>query len=165
MPNNKTGEPTLPNLKVWPPLMIFLIIMLIPSLASADEPSFDDINNIADGLNCPTCRGISLKDCGTTTCEQWKEQIGELLAEGYTDQEVLDEFAVRYGQQVLQEPPASGGTMMLWVLPIIAVLLGGGWVFYLLQKWQKPELASVSTAQPISGNDYLNKVEQDLERL
>ena len=74
-------------------------------------------NDIAKELNCPTCTGINLSDCRTLTCEQWREQIGELVTEGYSDQEVLDYFSTRYGDQVLQEPPQRGFTLLVWILP------------------------------------------------
>ncbi len=143
---------------------------LLPTYAQ--EPSYDEINEVAQELNCPTCAGISLSDCRTQTCTQWKDQIGDLLAEGMTKQEVLDYFVTQYGSQVLQEPPKSGFTLGLWLIPVVAVLAGGVWLFYILRGWKKEEpvlaAAAVSTASPIpqdntQADDYLSKVEKDLE--
>jgi cytochrome c-type biogenesis protein CcmH len=145
---------------------------LLPVLAQEDT-DFDRINNIAKDLNCPTCTGINLSDCRTLTCEQWREQIGELVDEGYSEQQVLDYFSTRYGDQVLLEPPRRGFSLLIWILPVVALLSGGIWLALLLRKWrQEPEGApgesgaasggsKASTAAPIN-DDYLSQVEQDL---
>ena len=138
---------------------------LLPALAQ-EEPDFDRINEIASQLNCPTCTGINLSDCRTLTCEQWREQIGELVDEGYNDQEVLDYFSSRYGDQVLQEPPRRGFSLLIWILPVVALVGGGIWLVITLRKWRQEPVA-VSAAPdlptaPQEDDDYLSQVEKDL---
>jgi cytochrome c-type biogenesis protein CcmH len=159
------------------PLTILILTFLIlasPTFAQDPEPSYDRINEIAEDLNCPTCTGINLADCRTLTCEQWREKIGDLVAEGYSDQEVLDYFSTRYGTQVLQEPPRSGFTLILWLLPVIAILAGGAWLAYVIRGWRKDELAPVAVGSPPAAakpvpaetdpppDDYLSQVDKDL---
>lgn len=137
---------------------------LLPALAQ-EEPDFDRVNNIAKELNCPTCTGINLSDCRTLTCEQWREQIDELVDEGYNDQEVLNYFSTRYGDQVLQEPPRRGFSLLIWILPVVALIGGGTWLVITLRKWrQEPEPVAVSATPdvPQADDDYLSQVEQDL---
>ncbi|HEX9924134.1 MAG TPA: cytochrome c-type biogenesis protein [Anaerolineae bacterium] len=142
--------------------------------ALAQEPDYDRINAIAKNLNCPTCAGLNLADCRTQTCAQWRGQIGDLVQDGYSDQEVLDFFSERYGEQVLQAPPKSGFTLLLWVLPFIAILAAGGWLALAMRNWanSKQTLATGSTApaspgQPVltssdPADDYLRQVDRDL---
>ncbi|MBN1994154.1 MAG: cytochrome c-type biogenesis protein CcmH [Anaerolineae bacterium] len=146
---------------------------LLPPFAQAqEEPDFDRINDIAKKLNCPTCTGINLSDCRTQTCEQWRNQIDELVSEGYSEQEVLDYFSARYGDQVLQEPPRRGFSLALWVLPAIALAAGGIWLVNTLRGWRKQQPGAVATTTPHSTKptppalpaDYLSLVEKDLER-
>ncbi len=140
-----------------------------PGPTYAQEPDYDQINEVAQHLNCPTCQGINLADCRTQTCTQWKNQIGDLLQEGYTQQEVLDYFVAQYGSQVLQEPPPSGSTLWLWILPFIILLAGAIWLFYTMRNWTRPATASVVdtsnsvSTQKTSPDDYLSQVEKDLE--
>ncbi len=143
-----------------------------PSPLFAQEPvDYDRINEVAQELNCPTCSGINLADCRTQTCAQWKEQIGDLMNEGMSNEEVLNYFVTQYGTQVLQEPPKSGFTLLVWVLPFILLLAGGAWLFYTMRKWNQaqPAEAAATTAptpstatEPASNDDYLSQVEQDL---
>ena len=81
--------------------------------------------------------------------------------------------ATQYGTQVLQEPPRSGFTLILWVLPVIALVAGGAWLIYTMRGWSRQEPAP-ATAEPVStggassssdsvpADDYLSQVEQDL---
>lgn len=147
-------------------LLTITSCLMLPAVVLASDPTFDDINQVADQLSCPTCAGISLTDCGTVTCEQWKEQIGDLLREGYNQQEVLDYFATRHGQQVLQEPPVSGSTLWLWVMPIAALLVGGMWLTWLMRRWRPaPAVATVKALEETEAvsDSYLSQVEQDLK--
>jgi cytochrome c-type biogenesis protein CcmH len=148
-----------------------LFILAAPVLAQ--EPDIDRVNEIARKLSCPTCAGLNLADCPTLTCQQWREQIGDLVVEGYTDQEVLDYFSARYGNQVLQEPPRSGSTLILWVLPVLAVVVGVGLLGFTIRNWSRREPVAEEQLQvdapgaPAAGyvpDAYLEQVEQDLER-
>jgi cytochrome c-type biogenesis protein CcmH len=163
--------------KLLPVIIIIFSFPILagPALAQDPEPNYDRINDIAEDLNCPTCTGINLADCRTLTCAQWKEKISDLVTDGYSDEEVLDYFSTRYGTQVLQEPPRSGFTLILWVLPVIAILAGGAWLAYVIRGWRKDEPAPVAvgsspaeTAKPAPAgtdsppDDYLSQVEKDL---
>jgi cytochrome c-type biogenesis protein CcmH len=166
------------NKKIFIKLILILIILfttycLLPtaySPALAQDPDYDRVNEIAKNLNCPTCAGLNLSDCNTLTCEQWRGQINDLVAQGYSDEQVLDYFSTRYGAQVLQEPPKSGWTLFLWILPVVVLLTGGGWLIFAMRGWanQKalatvsPQTRVISNASPLPGH-YLNQVEKDLD--
>ena len=161
-----------------------LLAVLALSLARptfAQQPSADEINEVAKKLSCPTCTGINVADCPTETCAQWRAKIGELLAEGESEQEILDYFATRYGDHVLQVPPKRGFFVLVWVLPVVAILAGLAWLAYLMRGWSQrsaaatPEHAQgvkmaaasdVANDTDLPGEDeYLRRVEQDLEKL
>lgn len=149
--------------KIGTGLTIALILYLTAIIALAQEPDYDRINEIAADMNCPTCVGVSLADCQTQTCAQWRDQIGDLVDEGYSNQEVLDYFANQYGTQVLLSPPKSGSTLLLWVLPIIAIVVAGGWlVFFLHRKKQMVTSPAISSVSEVKEDDYLAQVDKDL---
>src|SRR5512137_1926656 len=118
-------------------IAVWFFILHPSSFILAQTPNSDRVNEIAKKLNCPTCSGLNLADCRTQTCAQWRDQIGELVTQGYTDQEIIDYFSTRYGDQVLQEPPRRGFSLALWVLPVLALLGGVIWVGSMLRRWSK----------------------------
>jgi cytochrome c-type biogenesis protein CcmH len=151
--------------------MLSLAIGLYPALAQ--EPTYDQVNEIAKKLNCPTCAGLNLADCNTQTCAQWRDQINDLLKQGYTDEEVVNYFTTRYGEQVLQEPPKTGWTLALWTMPLGILLIAGGWLLFVVRGWAKPKVEvevqmpmlarpSADTVGATSHQSYLRQVEQDL---
>jgi len=145
----------------------------------AQQPTADDINEVARKLSCPTCTGINVADCPTETCAQWRAKIGEMLVEGRSEQEILDYFAARYGDHVLQVPPKRGFFVLVWILPVIAILAGLAWLAYLMRGWSRRS-AAVATEYSQDANasaasdtvdkvdmddEYLKRVQQDLEKL
>ncbi len=167
-------KPNLPFTIYHLPFTIFLAIIFAFTLfalpALADEPNMDEVNSVAGQMNCPTCQSLNLADCRTQTCNQWKEQIGDLLASGMTEEEVLDWYIVRYGEEVLQEPPTHGVGLYVWVLPILGFLIGAGWLAFILKKWSanQPEAVPVEiedSPEMDESDDYLKRVEQDLQDL
>jgi cytochrome c-type biogenesis protein CcmH len=67
-----------------------------------------------------------------------------MLAEGKSEQEILDYFATRYGDHVLQVPPKRGIFALVWVLPVIAILTGLAWLAYLMRSWSRRSLAAAA---------------------
>ena len=55
------------------------------------------------------------------------------LQEGWTEEQIADSFVESYGPRVLLEPPASGISLMVWVVPPAAVVLAGGLLFLALR--------------------------------
>ncbi len=155
----------------WLFIGLTLLAILATTPALAQTPTADEINAVAKKLSCPTCTGINVADCPTETCAQWRAKIGELLAEGKSEQEILDYFAARYGDHVLQVPPKRGFFVWVWTLPVAAVVAGLVWLAYLLRAWSRRRTAvPVAAATGVVGDadledEYLRRVQQDLERL
>lgn len=132
-----------------------------PAVAPAQgTPSADQVNAVAKNLYCPVCANVPLDVCGTAACAQWRGQIADLLAEGYSEQQVYDYFAAQYGQGVLAVPPARGLNWLVYLLPP-AVILGAALLLGRnLRRWQK---AAPIAAQPGKDDEYTRKLEEELK--
>ncbi len=162
-------------MKKYTTLVIFLLAVIVLAAAVApvlaqdpQQPSMDAVNHVARKLNCPTCQSLNLEDCRTQTCDQWRGQIKDLLAEGYSEQEVLDWFIARFGVEVLQEPPRQGHGLFAWLLPGAGMLIGIGWLAFILRRWsaaKPPEAVPVAETPEAPGVDEetLRKIEEDLK--
>ena len=49
--------------------------------------------------------------------------VGQLIAEGRTDQQIKDYLVDRYGSSIVLDPPASGWSLLVWLLPLLAGLV------------------------------------------
>ena len=111
--------------------MLFVVILVVAAMvavlpALAQEPvTDDDVNEVAKELYCPICESTPLDVCATQACADWREVIRTKLAEGQSAQEIKDYFELQYGPQALAEPPQSGFTLAVWILPVLAVVVGG----------------------------------------
>lgn len=83
-----------------------------------------DSDHAASRLRCPVCQGLSVNDSPATMAVNMKREVSDLMARGYSEEQVLTFFEKSYGQFVLLDPPKRGINWLVWVLPAIA-LLGG----------------------------------------
>jgi cytochrome c-type biogenesis protein CcmH len=152
--------------------LIGLIFTILPiGAVSAQEisppgPTDDQINAIAKQLYCPVCENIPLDVCPTQACAQWRALIGEKLALGWTEDEIKTYFAAQYGDRVLAAPPPRGLNWLAYVIPPLAIILGGFILYRALRAWRQPPSPVVSQSPPEEGldDDYLAKVEEELRR-
>ena len=69
-----------------------------------------------------------------------------MLAEGKTEDEILQHFEDQYGARVLAEPPKEGFYWLIYLLPPAIILAGAVVLFRSLKEWTKPKAAA-----PVSG--------------
>ncbi len=80
--------------------------------------------DIAASLRCPVCQGLAIADSPSEMATNMKGQVRELLARGYTEDQILSYFERSYGQFVLLKPKFQGVNTLVWVLPVVALALG-----------------------------------------
>ncbi len=128
-------------------------------------PSDDEVNAIAQNMYCPVCENVPLDVCPTLACQQWREQIRDLLAQGYTEQEVYDYFVRQYGDRVLAAPPARGLNWLVYVAPPVLVLGGIYALYRVLRAWKQPAQQTESAAgKSTPADEYAERLEQELEK-
>lgn len=118
-------------------------------------------------LRCPVCQGVSIADSPAGMATNMREQVRELVGKGYGEEQVLSYFERSYGEFVRLEPPLRGLNVMLWILPAVA-LVGGGFFVFWKARLRSPA-APASAAPPGSGTpapdpdleQYLHRVRRD----
>ena len=109
-----------------------------PGLASGSvqETQLDrDVRAVAAELRCPVCQGLSLADSPSELSQEMKDVIRAQLAEGKSPAEVKAYFVSKYGEWILMEPKAEGFNLAVYVLPVLALLGGGAFVFFTARRW------------------------------
>ena len=126
-------------------------------------PTDDEVNAVAKKLYCPVCPNTPLDVCETQACIDWRAQIRDQLAAGWSEQQIMDYFVQQYGERVLGEPQRSGFTSMVWVLPLIAVLSGIVIVWQVLRSWRLKRAEQVSSE--ISTPNSSDRISKELRAL
>lgn len=127
-------------------LLISLAVTLLTGPALAVEPGerLDDpalesrARVLSQELRCLVCQNQSIDDSDAPLARDLRVLVRERIAEGDSDEEVLDFIVARYGEFVLLRPRVNTQTYLLWALPFI-VLLGGALtvVFTLRRKGER----------------------------
>lgn len=93
------------------------------------------VQDVASQLKCPICQGESVADSPSQLAQQMRGVIRQQLQSGRSNQQVIQYFVDRYGQQIVWLPPWQGFTLLAWLVPI-ALLLGGlVLLFLVLRDW------------------------------
>jgi len=96
-------------------------------------------------LRCPVCQGLSVGESPSSMALNMREQVRELVAAGYDDEQVLRYFEASYGEFVRLQPPLRGVNWIVWLAPIAGLVVGGIVVVWALRSGKKPSAAAVST--------------------
>jgi len=90
-----------------------------------------------------------------------KLRIRELLEEGKSEEEIIDEYVAEYGERILSAPRAEGFGLAAYLLPVIAILLATTVIVFRGMK-NKPILIEFkSSVKP--GSDYDDRLDEELK--
>ena len=114
--------------------LILLPLMLLPLLVSAaiDVYQFDTeadeqrFRELIKELRCPKCQNQAISDSDADIAHDMRAQVASMIRQGRSDDEIVDYFVERYGDFVSYEPPVRAETLVLWLLPLLALGLGAG---------------------------------------
>ena len=76
-------------------------------------------------LRCMVCQNQSIDDSDAPLARDLRILVRERIAAGDSDNQVIDFLVARYGEFVLLKPRFNPHTLLLWLLPPLA-LAGGG---------------------------------------
>jgi cytochrome c-type biogenesis protein CcmH len=149
-----------------------LLAALLTGAALAQDsppptPSDDEVNAIARQLYCPVCENIPLDVCPTQACAQWREQIRDELAQGWTEDQIKAYFAQQYGARVLATPPAQGLNWLVYIIPPVAFLAGIFILYKAFRSWMKPQEKSAEAPSPESvpiEDEYIARLEEEVRK-
>lgn len=116
-------------------------------------------NEVSALLRCPVCQGMAVADSPAEMAVNMKAQVHELLSRGYTEEQILKYFELSYGQFVLLRPRFEGVNRLVWLLPVGALLLGVGVVYFKLRKLEATAPPRTEAQPPAATDDpYLARV-------
>jgi cytochrome c-type biogenesis protein CcmH len=138
------------------------------ALAQDNPPTDDEVNAVAHQLYCPVCENTPLDVCPTDACRDWRELIRTMLADGKTEDEILQHFVDQYGDRVLATPPLTTNfNWIIYLLPPAIILAGAIVLFRALKAWTKPKAASAVVSEgrtEVPSDDYVARLEEELKK-
>ncbi len=107
---------------VWTLLGVVLVAALVvgSGVFSSTPPSAAQrAAAIESGLRCPSCEDLSVADSSAPTAVTVRNTVRQMVGEGRTDQQIDAYLVARYGASIVLDPPASGWTLLVWLLPVL----------------------------------------------
>jgi cytochrome c-type biogenesis protein CcmH len=96
-----------------------------PDEIMADPVKEARARELSRELRCMVCQNQSIDDSEAPLARDLRLLVRERLAAGDSDAQVIDFLVARYGEFVLLKPRLEPHTLLLWLLPPLA-LAGGG---------------------------------------
>jgi len=100
---------------------------------------------------------------GCTTSHAMLKELDERIARGDSDDLVLQTFIQEYGPTVLVDPPKTGFTGLVWIVPIVAPLLALWLVWELVRRWRQRAVMTPAGGPQIS-SELLDRARQEADR-
>ena len=102
-----------------------------PDEIMADPAKETRARDLSRELRCMVCQNQSIDDSDAPLARDLRLLVRERIGAGDSDSQVIDFLVARYGEFVLLKPRFTPHTLLLWLLPPLA-LAGGGlalWIF------------------------------------
>jgi cytochrome c-type biogenesis protein CcmF len=91
---------------------------------------------------CGGCSKLPVGQCACGHCAIERSKIDEMLKQGQTPDQIVNQYVSQLGTQVLSEPPNSGSGRVAWTMPIVVGLGGLMAVAFFALRWsRRPQLA------------------------
>jgi cytochrome c-type biogenesis protein CcmH len=89
-------------------------------------------------VRCPSCEDLSVAQSDATSAVAVRHDIARAVARGQSDSQILTSLEATYGPTILLSPPTTGLGVLLWVVPVLAVLVLVGVVIRLARRRDPP---------------------------
>jgi len=125
---------------IIPVAVVLLIgaVWLVTAISAAQPKTLDQrALEVAQQIQCPVCNGESVADSPSLKAAEMRNVIRQQLAEGRSEQQVLDYFQSVYGNDILESPPQQGFTSLIWLMPVLMLVAGAVAVFTVAREWQR----------------------------
>lgn len=128
---------------VWVTLLTLLLLATLPVAGLAEPPMGPpmevDTRTLPVEQNlvcqCGCTMAVAVCDCGTA--DEFRKEILAMMDQGQSTDAILASYVAKYGEKVLTAPTKRGFNLTAWILPFVALALGGLLVITLLRRWSR----------------------------
>ncbi len=159
-------------------MLLFSSLLLLSGLvvAQTEIPSAQRAlqTEIQNGLACYCGCGMTIQGClGGMICSESKtisKEVAAHLQNGKSKTEVLQAMVAQYGERILSAPTKEGFNLTAWILPFVALVIGGFIVAKVISGWKKQTPAEAQTIAAASlknetavSDPYQERFERELK--
>ena len=144
--------------------LLLAALLLHTGLSAASAATIDEQTvEIAKQLKCPVCQNVPVAYSQSQLAVEMRQVIREKVAQGESEDAIIQYFVDRYGEDVLLEPRREGFGLLLWVTSVGVVVFGAVVVAIVLWNWSQAR--PVSRPVAASPADSETPASSELEQL
>jgi cytochrome c-type biogenesis protein CcmH len=98
--------------------VLCVVLLEAPSTASTQGR----IDHLETLVKCPACDDLSVAQSNATSSIAVRDDIARRVKEGESDNKILTSLEATYGTSILLSPSTSGLGLLLWLVPVVALL-------------------------------------------
>ena len=132
----------------WAALLLVLVVALVIGTSRSGPTLTPEqrVQHITSQLRCPVCEGETVADSNATDLPGHPGSRASSGSQaGQSDSTILA-YVVHHYPGTLLKPPASGVGLIVWVLPVIALLAGAAGLFLAFRRWRASPGVAVTDA-------------------
>ncbi len=125
----------------WAWLALGLVVVVAVAITvwprGGERSDVQRARDLAAELKCPECQGLSMGDSDSTTARAARADITRRIAHGKSDAQIRQAYIDRYGESILLKPEAKGIGLIVWALPVGALIAAAGGLVIALRRWRR----------------------------
>lgn len=151
-------------------LITLFFTVLVPLTSLAQENSLEQkAQGLDKRLIAPCCWTSTLDQHFSQESEEMKSELRQLLAQGQSEEQVLDHFEKKFGERILSQPKAAGFNLTVWYFPVLALSFGLILLIRVLRKRKGPveeitNTLTLATSTPEKDEKYKKMIDDELYR-
>ena len=119
--------------------LVVVVTLGIATFRAAEPTPAERVRDLSAQFACPLCDGQSVRDSDAGVSVEIRAEIARGVEAGSTDEEILGALADAYGDHLLLNPPSTGTSSLVWILPVVVVIAAiGGLVWVLVARRPEP---------------------------
>jgi cytochrome c-type biogenesis protein CcmH len=146
-----------------------VILVWLLSLAFPVGATVLTTQEVEEALTCQCSCGLTVHSCNHLQCGfavPAKQEIAQQLSQGKGREEIIGSFVSQYGEKVLSAPTTSGFNLAAWIMPFLAVVVGGALVALVSFRWsrQQAQNEQVQPTAHAATDQYRERLKKELDK-
>ena len=109
------------SFRLW--CLAFLCVVAVALLEAPSTASTQSrIAHLETLVKCPACEDLSVAQSNATSSIAVRNDIARRVREGQSDNKILTSLEATYGTSILLSPSTSGLGVLLWLVPLAAIV-------------------------------------------
>jgi cytochrome c-type biogenesis protein CcmH/NrfF len=127
-------------------VLIAVAVVVVGTHRSSHRTLQAETMHIAGLVRCPVCQGQSVANSQAPASVQIRNQIQQELVAGQHQPQILSGLVAAYGPGILEKPEARGVGLVVWVVPVVAVVAAVAGLALAFARWRPRPAPTLSDA-------------------